>query len=144
MAIKPLASPPAQAHPDDVADQLAETLLRSDPTMRLGLAMAESGADALTVMGWSGPTNYTNDTAHITAILRDWQKRFGTRTISLNGHATLTLSVATPPTNHPQALRIAAEHFAFCPDNIWQSATNTLISHAETLVNKNAWTFWWD
>ncbi|WP_404790839.1 DUF4253 domain-containing protein [Streptomyces tendae] len=38
------------------------------------------------------------------------------------GFAPLHLSAAAPPTNTQSALRIAAEHFAFCPDTTGQGA----------------------
>jgi hypothetical protein len=47
--------------------------------MRLGLVAAERGADALAAAGWSGPLNYTNDTGEISAVVRDWERRFGVR-----------------------------------------------------------------
>lgn len=70
--------------------------------------------------GWSGPANYTGDTAKISAVLRSWEDRYATRVVGLAGYATLYLSVAAPPRTYQDALHIAAEHFAFCPDNIWQ------------------------
>jgi hypothetical protein len=42
-------------------------------------------------------------------------------------------------------MHVAAEHFAFCPDNIWQGwRPFTLVGYAERLVGAAAWTFWWD
>jgi hypothetical protein len=40
--------------------------------------------------------------------------------------------------------RVAAEHFAFCPDNVWQgSPPYTLAGYAERLLGATAWQFWW-
>lgn len=40
---------------------------------------------------------------------------------------------------------MAAEHFAFCPDNVSQgTADGTLRSYARTLVGEHTWSFWWD
>ncbi|MFI5527740.1 DUF4253 domain-containing protein [Kitasatospora sp. NPDC051853] len=49
----------------------------------------------------------------------------------------------------PQAARdaflVAAEHFAFCPDNIWQGHhPTTLAGYAERLALSRSWDFWWD
>ncbi|WP_459713962.1 DUF4253 domain-containing protein [Actinophytocola sp. KF-1] len=42
-------------------------------------------------------------------------------------------------------MHVAAERFAFCPDNIWQAAPGTtLASYAEQLVDSDSWAFWWD
>ncbi|MER7894550.1 DUF4253 domain-containing protein [Micromonospora sp. NPDC094482] len=127
------------------ADGYAEVLLRSHPGMRLGLVASERGADSLAVAGWWGAANYTNDTAEISAVLRDWEDRFGVRVVGLSGYATLFLSVAAPPQEFDEALRVAAEHFAFCPDNIWQGPRPcTLAAYAERLIGANSWGFWWD
>lgn len=42
------------------------------------------------------------------------------------------------------ALHVAAEHFAFCPDNVWQSGTTTLVSYAGSITGRAWWSFWWD
>ncbi len=55
------------------------------------------------------------------------------------------LSVAAPPATLAQGEAIAAEHFAFCPDNITQGAHPTLRAYAEhELLTKPTWSFWWD
>ncbi|QKG19113.1 hypothetical protein ACTIVE_0749 [Actinomadura verrucosospora] len=95
-------------------------------------------------MGWSGPLNYTNDTGEIASVVRSWEDRFGARVVGA-AFSDLYLSVSAPPSTHEEALRIAAEHFAFCPDDIWQNSTPaTLTSYAEGLIGLNAWEFWWD
>jgi len=142
----PGLAPPGQprATPDEQADSCAEELLRARPAMRLGLVPAERGSDALSVAGWQGAANYTNDTAKLSAVLRAWEDRFGARVIGA-GFAELYLSVAAPPSSTDEALAVAAEHFAFCPDNIWQGARpDTLAGYAEQLVDASMWTFWWD
>ncbi|MER6850575.1 DUF4253 domain-containing protein [Streptomyces flaveolus] len=115
---------------DAIADQSAQAFLARHPHARLGLVAALRGADALTTVGWNGPVNYDTDTATFSAVLRGWEDRFGTRVVGV-GFATLHLSVAAPPHRLEDALRIAAEHFAFCPDNIWQGAHPDLATYAE-------------
>jgi hypothetical protein len=121
----------------------ADALLRQRPSMRLGLVEAASGTDALVVAGWDGPANYAA-TAEIAAVLRSWQHRFGATVVGV-GFADLYVSVAAPPANRAEALAVAAEHFAFCPDNVWQgTAPFTLAAYADRLVGARGWTFWWD
>jgi hypothetical protein len=61
------------------------------------------------------------------------------------GFADLYLSIAAPPSTLQEALHVAAEHFAFCPDNVWQNShPYTLVAYAERLVGLNSWEFWWD
>lgn len=126
------------------AAEYADELLAAVPSMRLGLVPAGSGAEALRECGWQGPMNHVNDTGQIAAVVLDWERRFGARVVGV-GFAELYLSVAAPPTTVEEALRVAAEHFAFCPDNIWQGRhPYTLAGYAERLVDAPAWTFWWD
>ncbi|MGW5877259.1 DUF4253 domain-containing protein [Nocardiopsis terrae] len=114
---------------------------RARTPQRLGLVRASSGAQALLSCGWSGPLNYDNDTAVFAAVVADWERRFGARLLGL-GFDTLTLSVASAPTDIDQALRVAAEHFAFCPDLVWQGRSpHTLRGYAERLVDRPVWDF---
>jgi hypothetical protein len=58
--------------------------------------------------------------------------------------SALFLSVGVPPATHEEA-PAAAEHFAFCPDNIWQGhEPNLLAAYAERLADDDTRTFWWD
>ncbi|MFY1689478.1 DUF4253 domain-containing protein [Plantactinospora sp. WMMB782] len=130
--------------PDEHADHSAAEMLRDKPGLRLGLVAADRGSDALTVAGWQGAVNYVNDTAELSAVLRSWEDRFGARLIGV-GFAELYLSVAALPSDRAEATRVAAEHFAFCPDNVWQAGrAHTLTAYAERLMNAPIWSFWWD
>jgi hypothetical protein len=128
-----------QGSPDERADEYARQVL--DGSARLGLVIAGSGAEALATIGWTGPANYVNP-GLISAVLATWEERFGARVIGL-GFDTLRVSVTAPPTTIDQALLVAAEHFAFCPDNVWQGE-GSLAVYAEDLVGATSWTFWWD
>ncbi|MFF8414366.1 DUF4253 domain-containing protein [Streptomyces omiyaensis] len=129
--------------PGRLAAEHADLLLSFGIEARLGLVEAGSGAEALAAVGWSGPANHENDTARIAAVVADWERRFGVRVFAV-GFATLRLSVAAPPATTAEALRVAAEHFAFCPDNVWQGSCEDLAAYAEQLVGADQWTFWWD
>lgn len=41
-----------------------------------------------------------------------------------------------------EALTVAAEHVAFCPDTVWGGTD--LPGYAAGLVGAPAWHFWWD
>lgn len=135
-----LQEDPAVRAAEFAAHLVAESWLTAP---RLGLSASARGADAPADLGWGGPLNYENDTARFSAVLRSWEERFGVRVVGL-GPAELYLSVAAPPTEADHALRVAAEHFAFCPDNVWQSSTDTLVRYAESLTDRAWWSFWWD
>ncbi|WP_232661457.1 DUF4253 domain-containing protein [Pseudonocardia sp. TRM90224] len=128
--------------PDAVADWFVGQLDVGDA--RLGLVAAECGADSLTIAGWDGPVNHSA-TPPLSAVLRSWEDRFGVRVVRV-GFASLLVSVAAPPMTTEHALRVAAEHFGFCPDNIQQGeqGNETLTAYAELLKGQNSWFFWWD
>ncbi|WP_418959759.1 DUF4253 domain-containing protein [Streptomyces tritici] len=110
---------------------------------RLALVPARRSADVPAAIGWAGPLNHENDVARLCAVLRSWEDRFGIRVVGL-GFDVLVVSVAAPPVSLPEAEELAAEHFAFCPDNVWQRGPGTLEAYARGLVGEHVWTFWWD
>ena len=124
--------------PDAVAAGIADSLLDGSGTaltdFRLALVPARRSADIPAAIGWMGPANHENDTARLCAVLRSWEDRFGIRVVALD-FDHLTVSVAAPPTTPAEAELLAAEHFAFCPDNDTQ---------ADDLLNQPVWRFWWD
>jgi hypothetical protein len=111
------------------------TMYEGDPYV--GLVQAQDGAAAIASSGWLSRAGAVADTA---AVIRSWQERFGARLCSLSMD-TLGVSVAWPPTNIEQARRVAAEHYAFCPDLV---AAGTLDDRARSLVDAEVWAFWWD
>ncbi|MEV5747035.1 DUF4253 domain-containing protein [Actinoallomurus sp. NPDC052308] len=135
-----LAPPGADPDPD-AATEFAESLGASLPWL-LGLVPAARGADTITLCGWQGPMNHTNHTQEISAVLRSWEERFGVQVVSV-GFATLHVSVAAPPKTPEHARQVAAEHLAFCPDNIRQGCGD-LDAYAEDLIDETSWSFWWD
>ena len=55
----------------------------------------------------------------------------------------LGLAVGRPARDLASATAIAAEHLAFCPDNIDQGP-GSIREYAPLLVNAPIWPFWWD
>ena len=76
-------------------------------------------ADVLAVVGWDGAINYHGTSAPLACVLRSWEDRFGARLVRL-GFDAMDLLVERPLPSYQAALGVAAEHFAFCPDNIYQ------------------------
>lgn len=113
------------------------------PSPRLALIPAGRGADVPTAMGWRGPVNHEADTALISTVLRSWEDRFGARVLAL-GFDELHLSVAAPPLTTAASLPVAAEHFAFCPDNVWQGSGSVRAYADEGVTGSGHWGFWWD
>lgn len=134
----------AAADRDAAAALVADGLIAHRlPSPRLALVPVGRSADLPAAIGWTGPVNHENDVARLCAVLRSWEDRFGIRVIALSP-ARLDLSVATPPQTLAEALPIAAEHFAFCPDNVWQGYETLRLYAEEALVGNPYWTFWWD
>ncbi|MFF4353757.1 DUF4253 domain-containing protein [Streptomyces sp. NPDC001530] len=135
------------ADPDVRAAEIADSLADSGSWLkepRLALVPARRSADIPAAIGWSGHMNYEGDVARLCAVLRSWEDRFGIRVIALT-FDQLVLSVAAPPTTMSEAEAVAAEHFAFCPDNITQGDHETLRAYAaHALLGKQVWSFWWD
>ena len=135
------------ADPDARAAEVADALagggsLLKEP--RLALVPARRSADIPAAIGWSGPLNHENDVARLCAVLRSWEDRFGIRIVALT-FDRLVVSVAAPPTTTAEAEAVAAEHFAFCPDNITQGEHETLRAYAEhEVLDRQVWSFWWD
>lgn len=126
--------------PHVVADWYACVLAERRPL--LGLAAASRGADALVVMGWQGAVNHNEWVVPMAAVVRSWEDRFGARVVGV-GFNTLELSVAAPPVTPEHAIKVAAEHWTFCPDSIIQGPGN-LIDYGEQIIGKYFWSFWWD
>ncbi|MER6472804.1 DUF4253 domain-containing protein [Streptomyces collinus] len=137
---RPTADPDSRAA--SVADSLTDGA-RWFKEPRLALVPARRSADVPAAIGWTGPLNYENDVARLCAVLRSWEDRFGIRVVGL-GFDLLVVSVAAPPATVAEAEAVAAEHFAFCPDNILQSGPDTLRGYAKELVGEPTWSFWWD
>ncbi len=147
LAEAPDTAPDTASDPDALAVETADALVK-DPSrlkdLRLALVFARRSADIPAAIGWTGPTNHENDVARLCAVLRSWEDRFGIRVVALT-FDQLVLSVAAPPTTEAEAEAVAAEHFAFCPDNIWQGTPDgTRASYARSLLGEPVWSFWWD
>jgi hypothetical protein len=136
-------------HPDWLAEEVAEAKLAHTTSARLALVPASRSADSLGLAGWTPTDDEAHHAGALSAVVRSWEDRFGARVIGVE-RGTLWLSVATPPRTIGHAARVAAEHFAFCPevepredfgcnpDRPW------FLQYAESIVDQQAWRFWWD
>ena len=111
------------------------------PQAHIGLVSAGRPADVLAVIGWGGLDNRGESVLPLTAVLRSWEDRFGTRLIDV-GYADLRLFVERPPRTLEAAQRIAAEQVILADECI--DAARDAPGIAARLVNAPIWTFWWD
>ncbi|GAA4906446.1 DUF4253 domain-containing protein [Streptomyces coeruleoprunus] len=141
-----LAAPGEQdGDPDERAALLALELAQDDKYFkgsRAALVPARCSADIPAALGWSGACNHT-DAVALSTVLRSWEDRFGIRVVGL-GADVMSLSVAAPPRTMEHALAVAAEHHAFCPDNVWQGTESLAEYAAEAVLGQREWWFWWD
>ncbi|MFE1312141.1 DUF4253 domain-containing protein [Streptomyces sp. NPDC058755] len=140
-ALSPTADPDTRAA--QVADSLTDGTRAWLKDPHLALVPARRSADIPAAIGWSGPLNYEDDVARLCTVLRSWEDRFGIRVVALT-FDTLTVSVAAPPATLAEAEAVAAEHFAFCPDNVTQNGPDALRAYAKGLIGEPTWSFWWD
>jgi hypothetical protein len=124
------------------AAQLGQTVTELPGPMRIGLVMASRPADTLVSIGWHGAANHHDTSAPLTAVLRSWEERFAA-TVMHVGFDTIDLLVERPAASRPAALALAAEHFAFCDDNIYQGV-GSISEYADGLLDATWWSFWWD
>jgi hypothetical protein len=122
-------------------DELREGL-RALPEGRFGLIATARPADVLAVLGWQGASNYDQAPDELSVVLRSWEARFGAVLVAV-GFDTLHLLVERPPRSLESAARVAAEHAAFCSDNVGQGA-GSVMALAQELVKAPIWSFWWD
>ncbi|GGV17241.1 hypothetical protein GCM10010275_68450 [Streptomyces litmocidini] len=138
---------PLGTDPDRAAADVAELLTEPGfwlADARPALVPTRRSADIPAVIGWTGPLNHENDVARLCAVLRSWEDRFGARVVALT-FDQLVVSVAAPPRTVEEAEAVAAEHFAFCPDNVAQGEHDGLREYARAaLVDAPVWSFWWD
>ena len=118
---------------------------------RIGLVRCDRPADAAAAIGWTGACNYCS-AEEVSAVLRSWEDRLGVVVTEL-ARSTLTVLVPHPPADETQALPIAAEMAALCPDVLSEDGPmgafgyrsgGTVAGLARCLVRTPQWTLWWD
>ena len=89
--------------------------------------------------GW----NECPDTAELMAIARYWLERYGAVPAVIT-HDVLECALPAPvPAD--QAMELAMEQYAFCPDAVDQGPEDASIGWlADTLRQSDKWFFWWD
>ena len=75
------------------------------------------------------------------AVWRSWSERYGAEIVGIGGD-TIEGTVARPPTTREEALALAWEHCAYCPD-IVEQGTECVAALAATLLDADKWFFFW-
>lgn len=122
-------------------DSVGEVLTAGIPG-RIGLVPVTRPADVPAQIGWLGATNYI-DAGYVSAMLRSWEDRYGAVLVRI-GFDYLHVAVTRVPDSAEAARAIAAEHYAFCPDQVLQGDYDTASEYAQSLINADEWYCWWD
>lgn len=89
--------------------------------------------------GW----NECPDTPDLMAVVKYWFETHGALP-SVMTHDTLEFTVAKP-VNKEDALQLALEQYAWCPDVVDQGPEDATVGTlADTLAISKVWYFWWD
>lgn len=90
---------------------------------------------------WGG-WNACADAANHCAVHRRWYKKYGAEVVSVTGDC-VQCWVARPPATQEEALQLAWEQYAYCPDIVLQG-TETVSALAAALMVSEFWYFWWE
>jgi hypothetical protein len=92
-------------------------------------------------MRWGGWNACPQPEFHV-AALRSWRDRYDVELVGMS-FSTLNLLARRPPATREEALALAREQYAYCPDNIDQGV-GTYSALAADLMANDWWYFWWD
>jgi hypothetical protein len=76
------------------------------------------------------------------AALRNWHNRFGADLVGINGD-TINVKVQNTPKERAEALGLARDIYAYCPDIVDQGV-GSIAALAAGLTTSNWWYLWWD
>lgn len=99
------------------------------------------GYEVPACLNWGG-WNQNPHPRHHLAALRQWESDYGAELVALTGDV-LELRVARRPATRAEALALAREHYAYCPDVLDQCG-GELATRAAALMVSDWWYFWWD
>ena len=110
----------------------------AEESARLLLVPCNRPADAITMLGGMGGEV---EGPVISAVLRSWEERFSAVVYEVEPDLVM-LAVGAPPTTGEHALRVAAEHMAFCPPDdggapgSLRKLADALLTNTETVVRE--------
>ncbi len=111
---------------------IVETILLKVPTTRPWELVAY-----VPFGGW----NDCPDVEEMTAVCKYWFEKYGAVPVTIS-HDVMEMRVPAPVAEQDSMLA-AREHFAFCPDRVYQGS-GTLSALAKCIAASEIWFFWWD
>lgn len=107
----------------------------------LGTFRTDSSWKIPALLLWSS-FNYDMGPDIHSAIHRRWTSLHGSEIVSVTGDV-IQCHVSRPPETREEAMKLAWEHYYYCPDIVSQGV-GTVSALAATLLNADTWYFWWD
>jgi len=107
---------------------------------RLALVPTVRPADALHVLAWPGAAAAGVASDELSELLASWERRWGALLVGV-GESHVILAVLRPPATFEEAVELAAEHHALCPDEAADWGDDQ--SAAQRLVDAPTWRLSW-
>lgn len=108
---------------------------------RLGLVPARSPAECVHRLAWPGTAPAGITGIELASLLASWEERHGALLLGMT-ESSLVLAVLRPPATLEEAIEVAAEHHALCPDEAHGWGDDR--SYAEQLLDAPTWRLTWD
>ena len=144
--VAPVGDWPAQivvASPSEYNLGVAHDVLQQRPFARVHVLFIPT-ADSWEVpafLRWGG-WNACPPPEHHVAALRRWHEAYGAELVGIS-RDFMDVRVPRPPCSREEALAVAREIYAYCPDDVEQGL-ETLAALAAQMVMQPWWNFWWD
>ena len=111
------------------------------PKVYIGVAPTDDWTTIPAYLRYGGWNACPKAEFHV-AALRLWRDRYGAELIGLNAD-TINLRVATNPKTREEAIALARDQYAYCPDIVDQGVSSISALAADLMAN-DWWYFWWD
>lgn len=139
----PLGEWPAKVDGEGPAPSVAVDLAsgKFHDRVHILLLPTRSGWEVPAYLRW-GDWNACPPPEYHVAALREWHGRFGAELVGISGDS-LDVRVREPVRDRKQALALARDQYAYCPDIVDQGVVS-ISALAATLAASEWWYFWWD
>ena len=111
------------------------------PEIHIGLVAVEAPEELFAKLGYGGWNACPPAHVHV-ALQRYWWVRHLAAPVAISGDV-VEYHVVRPPNRRKDALALACEHFAYCPD-IVEQGIGTVNKLGSRLLDSKFWYFWWD
>lgn len=124
-------------------EKYSPAMVQSEESISILFCSARESWRVLAALRWSGSNDGMTPDYH-TAFLKHWHQKYGAELVCAN-MSTMELKVAKPPETKSDALTLAKEQFAYCPEIVTQrESPKTIAALAADLYKSPQWCFWWN